>query len=131
MTNRESENPYKAAYRAEQKIVSLIHAITDDLADQYFEKFADKPATVELREMQRLGIARFNIDKLRQARRQASKPSKNVYALRNPNWLADLANSAGRENEFGQLRADYEAAVSKTKEASSKVISRSIPRSYP
>ncbi|MER9740578.1 hypothetical protein [Mesorhizobium sp. M0187] len=131
MTNRESERPYKAAYREEQDIVSLIHAATRDLIDQYFEEFASKPATVELREMQRLGVARLNIDQFRQARRQGSKPSENIHALRNLTWLTDLAHSAGREDEFGRLRADYEAAATKTKEAKNNVISRSIPRSYP
>ncbi|TKD45608.1 MAG: hypothetical protein E5W98_12995 [Mesorhizobium sp.] len=127
LTNRESEKPHKEAYRAEREISGRLHAIIDGLVDQYFANFAAKTMAAELREMQRLGISRLNIDQFRKAKREGRTPSENAYALKNLDWLSRLAKTAGKETEFQMLRGQYEEASRKTKETSGNIIRRSVP----
>ncbi|MFK4667323.1 hypothetical protein [Bradyrhizobium ottawaense] len=70
--------------------------IVDELVDRYFEDFAAKTMTAELREMQRLGISTMNIAQFRKAVHEGRPPSERPYALKNPDWLFGLARE-GRE----------------------------------
>ncbi|RWB78332.1 MAG: hypothetical protein EOQ50_00475 [Mesorhizobium sp.] len=126
MTNNASEQSYKEAYEAELEISTRLLAIVDDLVDAHFADYATKPATVELREMHRLGIAKLNIEHLRKARRAGRKPSETVSALNNLDWLYTVARRAGREPEFIGLRKAYEDARAETKRRSEKIVRRSI-----
>lgn len=124
LTNRESERPHKEAYRAEREIATERHSLVDGLVDQYFQNFGAKTMIAELREMQRLGISKMNIVQFRKAVRDGRKPSERAHALKNLDWLSDLASAAGKASTFRQLRARYDNAIERTADAAKAVIRR-------
>ncbi|MCK1708132.1 MULTISPECIES: hypothetical protein [unclassified Bradyrhizobium] len=84
--------------------------------------------TAELREMQRLGISTMNITQFRKAVHDGQRPSERSYALRNLDWLSSLANAAGKDTVFAQLRKRYDEAREKTAETEKAVIRRAAPK---
>lgn len=101
--------------------------IVDELVDRYFEDFAAKMMTAELREMQRLGISTMNIAQFRKAVHEGRPPSERPYALKNPDWLFGLAREAEKEAVFVQLRDKYNDARARTADAAEALIRRRIP----
>lgn len=128
LTNRNSERPHQEAYRAERQIAAELHSLIDDLVDRYFQNFGATTMTAELREMQRLGISTMNITQFRKAVHDGQRPSERSYALRNLDWLSSLANAAGKDTVFAQLRKRYDEAREKTAETAKAVIRRAAPK---
>jgi hypothetical protein len=127
LVNKRSEVPYAAAQQEERLKYDALRQFIDPLVDLYFLRFAAKTKKAEHAEMLRLGITTDSYQGFLKEKAKSKPYSEICFALRNREWLCDLARQSSLLETLTCVVSEYDDAKRRTSDAYGHIIRQSIP----